>query len=138
MSLSKILIVEDDHDVRLGYHILLTACRFETCLATDGLSAVSAALKHRPNLTILDIDLPAGDGFFVMARFRSNAGLSTMPVIVVSGLHDTRERAFTAGARAHFCKPWNDGELLTVISELLGLPAVSMPQSMRDLEVRSE
>ena len=81
----KILIVEDDADVRLGYHILLKAHHYDTVLAADSLAAISEAHKHQPDLIILDLGLPAGDGFVVLDRLRANTYLSVIPVIVVSG-----------------------------------------------------
>ena len=64
------MIVEDDADVRLGYHVLLKANHYDTFFAADGVSAVSEARKHQPDLIILDLGLPAGDGFIVLERFR--------------------------------------------------------------------
>jgi two-component system response regulator MprA len=122
MSAKKVLIIEDDHEVRLGYHVLLKANHYDTFLAADGVSAISEALKHRPDLTILDIGLPGGDGFTVLECFRASTYLSALPVIVVSGreLNGTRERALKAGAKAYLQKPWNDYELLATIRKLLG------------------
>ena len=127
MSAKKVLIIEDDHDVRLGYHVLLKANHYDTFLAADGVSAISEALKHRPDLTILDLGLPGGDGFTVLDTFRTSTFLSALPVIVVSGreLHGTRERALKAGAKAYLQKPWNDYELLATIRKLLGQSDVS-------------
>jgi DNA-binding response OmpR family regulator len=117
----KLLIVEDDPDVRLGYQVLLKAHHYETCFAADSLSALSEARKHQPDLIILDLGLPAGDGFIVLDRLRSNIQLALIPVVVVSArdLSANKERALKAGARAFVHKPWDDGELLTIISELL-------------------
>jgi DNA-binding response OmpR family regulator len=122
ISAKKILVIEDDLDVRLGYHVLLKANQYNTFLAADGVSAISEALKHRPDLTILDIGLPGGDGFTVLECFRASTYLSALPVMVVSGreLHGTRERALKAGAKAYLQKPWNDYELLATIRKLLG------------------
>ena len=132
MSPKKVLVIEDDHDVRLGYHILLKANHCDTFLAADGVSAISEALKHRPDLTILDLGLPGGDGFTVLECFRTSTYLSALPVIVVSGReqHGTRERALKAGAKAYLQKPWNDYELLGTIRKLLGESdmAVSRPK----------
>lgn len=124
MSNKKVLIVEDDHDVRLGYHILLKANHYDTFLAEDGLSAVSEALKHQPDLAILDLGLPAGDGFTVLEWFRTNTYLSVIPVIVVSArdLQGNKERALGAGATAYVQKPWNDARLLEMIGRLTGQP----------------
>ena len=126
MSNKKILIVEDDADVRLGYQVLLKANHYDTFFAADSTAAVSEARKHQPDLIILDLGLPAGDGFIVLERFRGNMNLAVIPVIVVSArdLHGNKERALKAGAKAFVQKPWNDGELLTLISEQLGQPNI--------------
>jgi two-component system KDP operon response regulator KdpE len=124
MSKKRILVVEDDADVRLGYRVLLRAHHYDTFFAADGLSAVSEARKHQPDLTILDLGLPAGDGFVVLDRFSANADLANIPVVVVSGRDVTgilgnKERALDAGAKAYLSKPWDDAELLATISGLL-------------------
>jgi DNA-binding response OmpR family regulator len=126
MSNKKILIVEDDADVRLGYQILLKANHYDTCFAGDSSSAISEARKHQPDLILLDLGLPAGDGFVVLERFQANMSLAVIPVIVVSArdLHGNKERALKAGAKAFVHKPWNDNELLALISELLGQPNI--------------
>jgi DNA-binding response OmpR family regulator len=120
----KILIVEDDADVRLGYQVLLKAHHYDTCFAADSLSAVSEARKQQPDLILLDLGLPAGDGFVVLERFQGNLNLALIPVIVVSArdAHANKERALKAGARAYLQKPWNDEELLAHISDALGQP----------------
>jgi DNA-binding response OmpR family regulator len=129
MRNKKILVVEDDADVRLGYQVLLKAHGYDTFFAADALSAVSEARKQTPDLIILDLGLPAGDGFVVLERFRAMTNLSVIPVVVVSarGLHGNKERALKAGASAYLQKPWNDDELLALISQLLGEPGVAAP-----------
>ena len=131
MSNKKILIVEDDADVRLGYQVLLKANHYDTCFAADSLTALSEARKHQPDLIILDLGLPAGDGFVVLERFRSNTYLRMTPVIVVSArdVRANRERSLRAGAKAFVQKPWNDGELLALISQLLGQPEMPLAQT---------
>jgi DNA-binding response OmpR family regulator len=125
MVKKKILIVDDDADVRQGMHLRLKANNYDTFFAADALSAVSEARKHEPDLIILDLGLPAGDGFIVLERLRANTYLSVVPVIVVSG-RDTgvnQERALKAGAKAFLQKPVNNAELLAVIRKTLGEPA---------------
>ena len=126
----KILIVEDDADVSLGYQILLRAHGYETVLAADSSAAVSEAHRHQPDLIILDLGLPAGDGFVVLDRLRANTYLSVIPVVVVSGrdLRANKDRALAAGARAFVQKPWNDSELLALIAEFVGQPGSSVSQ----------
>ena len=128
MSSKKVLIVEDDADLRLGCHLLLKAHHYESFIAADASSAISEALKHRPDVILLDLGLPAGDGFVVLSRLAINTSLAVIPVIVVSArdAHGNRERALKAGAVAYLQKPWNDAELLATIAGLVGeQPAVS-------------
>jgi CheY-like chemotaxis protein len=134
MSNKRILIVEDDVDVRLGYRVLLQAHGYATFFAVDGLSAISEARKHQPDLIILDLGLPAGDGFMVLERLSANPDLAMIPVFVVSGrdlygVLGNRQRALNAGAKAYLQKPWDDDELLALISQLVGQahPSTSQP-----------
>ena len=129
----KLLIVEDDADVRLGYQVLLRANNYATFFAVDSVSAISEAIKHQPDLIILDLGLPAGDGFLVLERFHAKENLASIPVVVVSGRdrYGNKDRAHFAGARAFVQKPWNDNELLAIISDLLSQPRepISQPAS---------
>ena len=132
MSNKRILVVEDDADVRLGYHVLLKAHHYDTFFAGDSLAAVSEARKHKPDLIILDLGLPAGDGFIVLERLRANTYLGVIPVVVVSArdISGTRERALKAGARAFVQKPWDDNELLVIISQLIEQPELALPRAV--------
>lgn len=123
----RILIIEDDPDVRLGYHIRLKANNYDTFFAADGLTSMTEARKHQPDLIILDLGLPAGDGFVVMERLKVNTQLAAIPIIVVSGRdpHANRERALTAGAIAFLQKPVDNDELLAIVRQALGEPVKS-------------
>jgi DNA-binding response OmpR family regulator len=125
MTSHKLLIIEDDADVRLGYRVLLRAHGYDTCFALDGMTAISVARKESPDLILLDLGLPAGDGYLVLERFRANIQLMDIPVIVVSARdqHGHKDRALAAGAKAYLQKPWNDDVLLGLISQLLGKTA---------------
>jgi two-component system KDP operon response regulator KdpE len=127
MTKSKILIVEDDADVRLGYQIVLKANGYETFFAADTVGAISQARKQTPDLIILDLGLPGGDGYIVLDRLRANLLLGMIPIIVVSArdLHGNKERALNAGAKAYLQKPWNDSELLLLIRQFLSQPDAS-------------
>ena len=128
MSKRKILVVEDDADVRLGYRVLLEANDYETHFAADSLAAASEARKDQPDLIILDLGLPAGDwqgdGFVVLERLRADTNLALVPVVVVSArdVRGNKERALKAGAKAYVQKPWEDNELLAIISESISRP----------------
>jgi DNA-binding response OmpR family regulator len=130
MSNKKILIVEDDRDVRLGYHIRLKANHYDTFFAADALSSIAEARKHQPDLILLDLGLPGGDGFVVMERLKANTYLSVIPVIVVSARdrQANMDRALKAGAKAYLQKPVDNDELLSVIRQVLGEPDGSAPE----------
>ena len=124
MDSRKILIVDDNADIRLGLHLRLKANQYETVFAADGFSGVAEARKHRPDLIILDLGLPAGDGFTVMESLKQIPFLAVVPVIVVSARNGlgNQKRAHDAGARAFLQKPVNDAELLAVIRRALEEP----------------
>lgn len=122
MKGKKILIVDDDNDIRRGLNIRLRANGYETAFAADGVSAISMARKERPELILLDLGLPAGDGFQVLERLKMNTELSHVPVIVLSArdAEANQKRAMKAGAQAYYQKPVDDEELLGAIAEQLG------------------
>src|ERR1700682_5991482 len=122
MGNKKILIVDDDPDIRQGMNVRLKANHYDTFFAADAFSSMVEARKHEPDLIILDLGLPAGDGFVVMERLKTIPSLAVIPVIVVSaraGLAN-RERALKAGAKAFLEKPVDNAELLAVIRQTLG------------------
>ena len=122
MSQKTILIVDDDPDVRLGLHVRLKANHYDVIFAADGMASIAEARKHLPDLIILDLGLPAGDGFSVMERLKANDSLSLIPVIVVSA-RDRKanmDRALQAGAKAFLQKPVDNTQLLSVIRKVLG------------------
>jgi DNA-binding response OmpR family regulator len=124
MPTKKILIVEDDPDVREGMHVRLKANHYDTFVAADALTALAEARKHQPDLIILDLGLPAGDGFVVMERLNRVPALALIPVIVVSArdVRANQERAVKAGAKAFLQKPVDNAEFLAVIRRTLGEP----------------
>src|ERR1700676_1436511 len=122
MSNKKILIVEDDADVRMGLHVRLKANHYDVFFSVDALSSLAGARKHEADLILLDLGLPAGDGFLVMDRLKAVPALEIIPIIVVSGRAGAanRERALKAGAKAFLEKPVDNAELLAVIRQALG------------------
>ena len=114
--------MEDDADVRMGLHVRLKANHYDIFFPGDALSSLTEARKHEPDLILLDLGLPAGDGFVVMDRLKAVPALAIIPGIVVSGRAGAvnRERALKAGAKAFLEKPVDNAELLAVIRQALG------------------
>jgi DNA-binding response OmpR family regulator len=121
MDKPRILIVDDDPDLRRGLNLRLRANHYDTSYATDGFSAMAMAQKERPDLIILDIGLPAGDGFVVLERLQQVAALACIPVIVLTARDPqyNKERALKAGATGFIQKPADNEELLDAVRAAL-------------------
>jgi DNA-binding response OmpR family regulator len=132
MGNKKILIVDDDPDIRHGLNIRLKANHYDTFFAADAFSSMVEARKHEPDLIILDLGLPAGDGFIVMERLKKLPSLAVIPIIVVSArdIRANQERALKMGAKAFLQKPVDDAELLSVIREAMGEPDQQAPPTL--------
>jgi len=122
MTTKKILIIEDDKDVLRGLTVRLRATGYNTVLATDAVSAISVARKEDPDVIVLDLGLPCGDGFTVMKRLGSLASTSATPIIIVTGRDPStnKGRALQAGAVAFLQKPFDNDELIAAIQQALG------------------
>lgn len=121
MATQKILIVDDDPDLRQALRLRLRANQYETVNAGDGYSAIAQAYKEHPDLIILDLGLPAGDGFVVLDRLQRDDKLSSIPVIVLTARdpQSNEQRVLQSGASALFQKPADNAELLEVIRATL-------------------
>jgi DNA-binding response OmpR family regulator len=121
MSQKTILIVDDDPDVQMSLQVRLKASHYDVVLAGDGVASIAEARKCMPDLILLDLGLPAGDGFSVLERLKANASLSSIPVIVLSARDRTanRDRALKAGARIFLQKPVDNAQLLSLIRQIL-------------------
>ncbi len=122
MAKKKILIIDDDPDLRAALNIRLRANGYETSFAGDAMVAVAEARKFRPDLILLDLGLPGGDGFVVMQRLSAIPALAVIPVIVLSARdkESNENRAAMAGAVAYLQKPYDDQTLLVEIKSALG------------------
>ena len=121
MVRNKILIIEDDSDVRRGLNLRLRAYNYDTAFAADAVMALNIAKKEAPDLILLDLGLPGGDGFLVLERMKNIASLACTPVIVLSARDPkaNEKRALEAGAEAFFQKPVDNQELMKAIQRAL-------------------
>ena len=128
MEQPKILIIDDDPNLRRALKIRLQANHYDTVQASDGYAAMAVAQRESPNLIILDLGLPAGDGFVVLQRLRDSDALSSIPVIVLTARdpQSNEQKTLQAGAAAFFQKPADNGELLAVIRATLGVASRRM------------
>ena len=127
MNAKKIMLVEDDKDTVRAMGVRLKSRGYNLVVATDAISAISMARKEKPDLIVLDLGLPGGDGFTVMQRIKSNYDLMLVPIIVVSARDPlvNEERALAAGAEAFLQKPVENAEFLALIERALSKPVHS-------------
>jgi CheY-like chemotaxis protein len=118
----KILIVDDEHDIRELLALRLRAAGYETAFAADAMTAVNVARSEEPQLILLDIGLPGGTGITVMERLRNFPALAHIPVIAISAREPqpTERAAVEAGARAFLPKPIDHELLLETVRRVLG------------------
>lgn len=119
---TKILLVEDDPDIARGLAIRLKGRGYDVVSAQDATVAMTLAVKERPDLVIMDIGLPGGDGHMVHERLGRNINTAMIPVIFLTARAqpESMQRALDAGAVAYLTKPYRSEELLSAVANALG------------------
>ena len=118
----RILVVEDTEDNRQILRDLLTSAGFELIEAADGASGVGLAAAHRPDLILMDVQLPVLDGYEAARRIRADSELAHIPIIAVTSyaLSGDEAKARAAGCDGYVAKPFSPRALLAKIREFLG------------------
>ena len=121
MDKKKILIIEDEQDMARLLVISLKSLNYGIVVATDGTQGVQLAHNERPDLIILDLMLPAGDGLSVLENIRLSLYLRYIPVIILTGMknEEYKRKVIEKGVDAYFEKPYESNELLDAIKKLL-------------------
>ncbi len=117
----RILVVEDQPDNRQIMHDLLVNAGYEVIEAVTGNEALSVAEAERPDLIVMDIQLPKLDGLEATRRIKANPAIRHIPVIAVTSyaMSGDHERALAAGCDAYLAKPVSPRMLLAKIREYL-------------------
>jgi two-component system KDP operon response regulator KdpE len=120
-SKKRILIGDDDPGMRLALLIRLRANNYDVSCAGDGLSVVAEARKHRPDLILLDLGMPSGDGYTVLHMLQGETSEAEIPVIVLSARDRAShaDRSIEAGAAIFLQKPVETELLLSSITKVL-------------------
>jgi two-component system cell cycle response regulator DivK len=117
----RILVVEDQDDNRRIIRDLVTSVGYELIEAEDGEAGVRLAGSERPDLILMDIQLPVLDGYEATRRIKADPELRAIPIIVVTSyaLSGDDQKAIAAGCDAYVAKPFSPRELLATIRRFL-------------------
>ena len=115
------MLIEDHEDNRRIVRDLLSNTGYELIEAKSAGEGVTAAGEHRPDLILMDIQLPDFDGYEATRRIKSNPDLKQIPIIAVTSyaLSGDDAKAFEAGCDAYVTKPFSPRALLKKISDFL-------------------
>src|SRR5689334_21536590 len=118
----RILVVEDHEENRRILRLLLNSAHYEVLEAVTGEEGIRLAEQERPDLILMDIQLPGVDGYEATRQLKANPQLQSIPIIVVTSyaLSGDDVKAFAAGCDAYVAKPFVPRELLAKIRGYLG------------------
>ena len=117
---SRVLVVDDTESVRSLFRKLLSSDGHDVVAAADGAAALEAVQRHRPDVVLLDVDMPAMDGLEVCRRLKADPGTRLTPVVMVTGQTDLNDRlrGIEAGADEFLSKPVHPQELRVRVRSL--------------------
>ncbi len=115
----KILLVDDD---RLNITLVQFSlkARYDVVSALDGREGIEAVKRERPDLIVLDVQMPKMSGFEFMSELKGLPGGSGIPVIMLTANENMQDLFFCEGVKGYFVKPVNPEKLETKIKECLG------------------
>lgn len=121
MAKHRILVIEDDAETRLALKVRFESAGYDVSFSADAATALIQARKASPDLILLDLGIPCGDGFLVLERMQRIPELEGIPVIVLTARDPAaaKQKALSAGASEFFQKPVDNDELLRAIEGLL-------------------
>jgi two-component system cell cycle response regulator DivK len=117
----RILIVEDQEDNRVIMRDVLSTAGYDLIEALNGEDGVKLAQSERPDLILMDIQLPLMDGYEATRRIKGFADLKSIPIIAVTSyaLSGDEAKARAAGCDGYVAKPFSPRELLATVREYL-------------------
>lgn len=119
--MKKILLIEDDKKIGMALGLRLRSMGFSTAISRDAVSAMAEALRYLPDMVLLDINLPGGNGFVVADRIRSSMAIGSTPIVFITASKrlENREQAKKYNASGFLEKPFNAAQLSEVIDNCI-------------------
>lgn len=109
-----VLVVDDDPAVRSFVSEALSAGGYRTVTVSDGDAALLAVAEAKPDLILLDVQMPTINGWDVLRQLRAQAG-PHQPIVVMTGSYDGQDRALSSGAQGYLAKPFDLDDLLECV-----------------------
>jgi two-component system cell cycle response regulator len=121
MAMKTVLLIDDDNVLLLTIGVRLKSMGYTVYVAKDAVNAISAVRKNNPDVIVLDVSLPAGDGFMVAERLQNLVSTSATPIIFITASvkPGLRERAMKLGAVEFLNKPFDATTLADAIESAL-------------------
>ena len=118
----KILVVEDTEDNRQILRDLLGMSGYTMVEAHNGAEGVAMAAEHKPDLILMDIQMPVMDGYEATRRIKADPALKSIPVVAVTSyaLSGDEAKARTAGCDDYIAKPYSPRQMLAKVRGILG------------------
>jgi two-component system cell cycle response regulator DivK len=118
----KILVVEDTEDNRQILRDLLGMAGYDMVEAHDGAEGVAKAGEHRPDLILMDIQMPVMDGYEATRRIKADPALASIPIVAVTSyaLSGDEQKARDAGCNDYIAKPYSPRQMLAKVRGILG------------------
>jgi CheY-like chemotaxis protein len=145
-SKKRILYIEDNFQNRRLVKRLLTKKGYELIEAEDGLQGIAIAAREKPDLILMDINLPGIDGMEATSRLKSSPDLAHIPIVAVTAqaMRGDREKIIASGCDDYLQKPIDNDELINTVARFIGLgadvqkpPAQPEPISSETLPIKS-
>ena len=117
----RVLVVEDEEDLRDIARFTLEGAGFEVIAAVNGVEGVAKSAAERPDLVLMDIQMPLLDGYEATRRIKALPGMQRRPVVAVSSfaMKGDAEKARAAGCDAYVTKPYSAKQLLALVRQFL-------------------
>jgi two-component system cell cycle response regulator DivK len=117
----RVLVVEDEEDLRDIARFTLEGAGFEVIEAVNGVEGVAKSETERPDLVLMDTQMPLLDGYDATRRIKALSGMQRTPVVAVSSfaMKGDEEKARAAGCDAYVTKPYSPKQLLALVRQFL-------------------
>ena len=120
--MKKILLIEDNYDIRENTTEILELAFYQVQTAVNGLESLTKVIEFQPDLILCDVQMPVMNGLEVFRKLKANATSASIPFIFVTASAEKSEieSALAMGADGYVCKPFEADELLEVIKKHIG------------------